>query len=75
MNKITSQYSKQDYGNAILFALNYPEQISNVKYDKDLDVWTIDVLDFGWYEVVLYGFLIRSCLKWNGIKQWQRIVS
>ena len=65
-------YNNEDYVNAVLFALNYPPDIDYLKYDEDKDIYIVAVFDEGWYEVKLHGFFVRSCLKWEGKKQWKQ---
>lgn len=72
-------YTKQDYGDAIAFALNYPEEITSISYDKHIDKWIVHcgnkdnnhmANDYGW--IRLEGSYIRSCLKWEGVPLWDR---
>ena len=69
---IKPMFVKEDYYNAIDFALNYPRAFKLVEYDSDKDIYIVLVLDGGWYTVNLLGKFVRSCLKWKGIKKWKR---
>jgi cellulase/cellobiase CelA1 len=69
-NKI---YNQNDYLDAIDFALNYPPDFKYVGYSDDFDIFIVDVQDGGWYSnVKLQGNFVRSCLKWQGYKQWKK---
>lgn len=63
-------YTQEDYLNACKFALNYPVEVELRKYDMHKDIYKCLVMDGGWYDVNLEGSLVRSCLKWKGIKKW-----
>lgn len=66
-------YTDQDYTNAIKFALNFPQDRDiplTYSYNEDKDIYKCTVMDRGWYTVKLQGFFVRSCLKWNGKKEW-----
>lgn len=63
-------YSKQDYIDAIKFALNYPPDAKLYKYDIYKDIYKVSVFDDGWYDFNLTGSLVRSALKWKGKKIW-----
>jgi hypothetical protein len=66
-------YTKYDYEKAIEFALNYPPEIGPYYYNIDKDLYIMQGLDGGWYNIKLQGSFVRSCLKWKGIKKWERI--
>lgn len=66
-------YTKHDYEKAIEFALNYPPEIGPYYYSTDKDLYSMCVLVDGWYNINLQGSFVRSCLKWKGIKKWERI--
>jgi len=66
----TLGYTKDDYQRAIEFALNYPSTISPYYYDRYSDRYIVDILETGWQNMYVEGFLVRSCLKWKGIKKW-----
>jgi hypothetical protein len=63
-------YSKQDYRDAIEFALNFPPDFDIISYDEDKDIYRVYVFDDGWYDFNLHGYYVRSCLKWKGKRAW-----
>ena len=63
-------YTKEDYREAINFALNYPPDFDLVKHDEEKDLYRVYVFDAGWYDINLEGYYVRSCLKWKGIRKW-----
>ena len=67
-------YTDQDYLDAINFVLNYPPDFRFLKYDMYKDLFKVDVFDGGWYcNLKLQGSLIRSALKYKGVKKVCRI--
>jgi len=63
-------YTKDDYQHAIEFALNYPPKVGPYHYDIHKDIYIVDILDTGWYNINVEGCFVRSCLTWKGIKSW-----
>jgi hypothetical protein len=64
-------YTQDNYKAAIEFGLNYPPEIRAWYYDQHKDIFKVQVLDNGIYEIKLQGEFIRHCLKWKGIKEWK----
>lgn len=64
-------YTQDDYKAAIEFGMNYPPEIRAWYYDQHKDIYKVQVLDDGIYEIKLQGEFIRHCLKWKGIKKWK----
>lgn len=63
-------YTKDDYQQAVEFALNYPSEVGSYYYDMHMDLYNVDYMEGGWYSAILQGSFVRSCLKWKGIKKW-----
>ena len=63
-------YTKDDYQQAIEFALNYPPKVGPYYYDISKDIYIVDILDTGWYNIAVQGHFVRSCLTWKGMKNW-----
>lgn len=67
----TGEFTRREYEEAIAFALNYPPEIHNWKYQHGKDIFKVLLFDAGWYTIKLEGKFVRSCLKWQGIKKWR----
>jgi hypothetical protein len=63
-------YTDKDYLDAIKFVLNYPAEVELRKYDMYKDIYKVSYLEGGWYDMNLEGKLVRSALKYKGVKAW-----
>jgi hypothetical protein len=67
------KYSDKEIKEAIMFALNYPREVEVVRYDVIQDKYLCRVWEYGYPDNIrLDGFFIRSCLEWQGKKEWKK---